>query len=201
MQRTWAGVASAATLLLAAAVVLGACDKGGGGGSAGFTSKVRGEGGSESSVNMRNPKVPPDFPTDVVPLPEEGRLQAVVEGKAPDSPNRFYTFTYSLAGKNGRAIGAEYRRRLEKADFKIKNYSSSGGTDGGFTTFDATSARWDLTVLSGKATKLEPSALSLQVTTHGTLSDDLKELDILDESPPIIDPSLDPNATTPTSTP
>jgi hypothetical protein len=153
---------------------------------------------------MKNPKVPADFPKDV-PLPEEGRLLAVVKGRAPDSPNRFYTFTYSLAGKNGRAIGTEYRRRLEKADFKIENYSSSGGTDGGFTTFDARSSRWDLTVLSGKATRLEASSLSLQVTTHGTLSDDLDELDILDNPGATVDPSVDPNAdpnlTTTTSTP
>jgi hypothetical protein len=187
-----------AALALSGVFLLGACQNGGGGNDEkGFTQTVTGEDGSSSHVDMDNPEIPADFPISAVPLPEVGKLQAAVTGKQP--PNRFYTFTYSLAGQNGRAIGAEYRRQLEKADFTIKNYSSSGGTDGGFTTFDATSPRWDVTVVSGKATRLEQPALSIQVTTHGTLSDDLEELDVLDNTP-VIDPD-DPNATTDTTIP
>jgi hypothetical protein len=186
-----------AALAVGAAVLLGACS-GGGGSPKGFTQSVSGEDGISGRVDMDHPKVPKDFPTLEVPLPTAGKLQAVVSGR--QKPNHFYTFTYSLAGQDGRRVGADYRRALEKASFKIKNYSSTGGSDGGFTTFDATSPKWDVTVVSGKGSLLEAPAISVQVTTHGTLSDDLQQLDVLDNGgDPQLDPN-DPNAATSTTT-
>ncbi len=197
MNRPGSWLAGAA-LVVVALVVFGACHNGGGGKSDGFTQTVQ-NGETTGHVDMNHPKVPKDFPITQVPLPQAGTLQAVVSGR--DKPNQFYSFTYSLKGKNGRAVGSEYRRSLEKAGFKIHNYSSSGGSDGGFTTFDATSPRWDLSVVAGKGSLLEQPSLSLQVTTHGTLSDNLNELHVLDNGTTnaTIDPN-DPNSQTTTTT-
>ncbi len=98
--------AAVAALAVGAVVFLGACS-GGGGSPKGFTQRVSGEDGISGSVDMDHPKVPKDFPSLEVPLPTEGRLQAVVTGT--QKPNHFYTFTYSLAGQNGRAVGADYQ--------------------------------------------------------------------------------------------
>lgn len=191
MQARQACIAGAVVVALGAAGVLGACDSGGGK-SGGFKQTVQ-NGSSTGRVDMDNPKVPAKFPSAEVPLPPEGTLQAVVSGG-----RHFYSFTYGLAGKNGRAVGSEYRRILEKANFTIKNFSSSGGSNGGFTTFDAASPKWDVSVVSGKGALREPSALSIQVTTHGSLSDNLNELHILDNNA-ALDPN-DPNAQTTTTT-
>jgi hypothetical protein len=191
MGRRQACIAGVA-LALGAAGLLGACNSGGGG-SGGFKQTVQ-NGDSTGRVDMDHPKVPAKFPSSEVPLPQEGTLQAVVSGG-----RHFYSLTYSLAGKNGRAVGSEYRRVLEKANFTIKNYSSSGGSNGGFTTFDATSPKWDVSVVSGKGALREPSALSIQVATRGSLSDNLNELRILDNPDAALDPN-DPNAATSTTT-
>jgi hypothetical protein len=172
MQSRHAFVASVA-LAVGAALLFAACHDGGGGRSGGFTQTVR-NGDTQGRVDMNHPKVPKSFPSTLVPLPQEGVLQAVISGG-----KHFYTFTYGLAGKNGRTVGVDYRRALEKASFTIKGFSSTGGSDGPFTTFDATSPRWDVTVVAGKGSKLETATMSVQVATHGTLSDDLDELDVL----------------------
>jgi hypothetical protein len=142
---------------------------------------------------MDHPRVPAKFPSSDVPLPQVGTLLAVVSGG-----RHFYSFTYSLAGKNGRAVGSEYRRVLEKANFKIQNYSSSGGSNGGFTTFDAASPKWDVSVVSGKGTLCEASALRSRSPRTGR-SDNRNELHILDNPNAALDPN-DPNAQTTTTT-
>lgn len=192
MEAWQACIAGAVVVALGAAGLLGACDSGGGK-SPGFTQTVQ-NGNSTGRVDMNNPKVPATFPSTEVPLPQEGTLLAVVSGG-----NHFYSLTYSLAGKNGRAVGTEYRHVLERANFQIKNYSSSGGSNGGFTTFDGSSPKWDVSVVSGKGALREPSALSVQVTTHGSLSDNLNELHILDNPTATLAPN-DPNAASTTST-
>ncbi len=186
-----------AAIGISALVVLGACTGGGSGDKEGFVSNIRGEDGSESSVDMRNPEVPKDFPVSEVPLPRDGELEAVVKGKA--RPNRFYTFTYSLRGLNGLAVGVDYRDQLDRANFRIRNFQRTGGTDGGFVTFEAIGRRWDISVVSGKGTLRERPSLSIQVNTHGTLSEVPEELDILDNESPLAPD--DPNNTTTTSTP
>jgi hypothetical protein len=204
MQRPGRAVTGAA-LAFSAVVLLGACNGGGGGNKDGFVSNIRGEDGSESSVNMRDPKVPKDFPSNEVPLPRDGKLRAVVRGTS--RPNRFYTFTYSLKGQSGLAIGADYRQQLERANFSIRKYQRTGGSDGGFVTFEAIGRRWDISVVSGKGTLLETPSLSIQVNTHGTLSGTPDEIDILDNERLLdvddlddIDNPDDADAETPTDT-
>jgi hypothetical protein len=187
-----------AALAVSALLVLSACDDSGGSDNNGFVSNIQGEDGSQSRVNMRDPEVPKSFPSDEVPLPRDGTLRAVVDGKS--RPNRFFTFTYSLRGQNGLAIGAEYRHQLERANFSIRKYQRTGGTDGGFVTFEAIGRRWDISVVSGKGTLRETPSLSIQVNTHGTLSEAPDEIDILDNESPPLDPD-DPNATSDTTIP
>lgn len=192
MEARQACIVGAVVIALGAAGILGACHSGGGK-SGGFTQNIQ-NGDTNGRVDMNHPKVPATFPSSAVPLPQEGTLQAVVSGG-----RHFYSLTYSLAGKNGLAVGKEYRLVLERAKFTIKNYSSSGGSNGGFTTFDASSPKWDVSVVSGKGALREPSALSVQVTTRGSLSDNLNELHILDNPTATLAPN-DPNAASTTTT-
>jgi hypothetical protein len=152
----------------------------GGDDDAGFKEDVRG-GGANSSIQFGGASLPADFPSAQVPLPDAGRLQAVVSEGRP--PNRFYTFTYGLGGRSGTAVGTEYRNALERAGFKIQNFSTISGDDVRLTSFDAIGDRWDVSVASGKASRPEPQTLSVQVTTHGTLVPSLDELRELDEGP------------------
>jgi hypothetical protein len=158
-----------AALGLGALALVAGCSGGGGGGGGGFNERTQG-GKGESSVKFgAQAKIPPDFPSAAVPLPQVGALQAVVTGDQP--PNKIYTLTYGLGGNNGVAAGRTYGDQLERAGYKIKNLSSIQGSDGGFTQFDAVGKNWDLSVVAGKGSRLEPQSMSIQVATHGTLSD------------------------------
>lgn len=186
-----------ALLGLALVALVAGCDSGGGGGN-GFNERTQG-GKSQSSVRFGSEaKIPADFPTAAVPLPQVGALQAVVTGNQP--PNRLYTLTYGLGGNSGVAAGRQYSGQLQRAGYTIKNFSSVQGSDGGFTQFDAVGKNWDLSVVSGKGSRLEPQSMSVQVATHGTLSD-LQQLDNGDSSS--LDPgsSSDGSSTTSTSDP
>jgi hypothetical protein len=132
-----------------------------------FSQSVKGQGGRESSVKFGSAaRIPDDFPSGV-PLPDVGDLRAVVSEKNP--PNAVYTMTYSLGGRNGTEAGNEYRGRLQQSGFRIEHYSSVGGTDGDMTQFDAIGRKWDVAVVSGKATPRDRSTMSVQVKTHGSV--------------------------------
>lgn len=133
-----------------------------------FKQTVTGEHGSRSSVRFgADAKIPKDFPHGV-PIPEAGKLQVVVSERNP--PNASFTMTYALGGRSGIEVGNRYRSRLQKAGFKIEHYSSIGGTDGDLTQFDAIGEKWDVSVVSGKATPRDRATLSVQVHTHGQLT-------------------------------
>jgi hypothetical protein len=134
----------------------------------GFNQTVKGENGSQSSVNFgKDAKIPADFPVSV-PLPNAGKLRSIVDEKNP--PNASYTMTYALGGRDGIAIANQYRVRLQKAGFNIQDFSSIGGTDGGLAQFDAIGKKWDVAVVSGKANPRDRAALSVQVHTHGQVT-------------------------------
>jgi len=137
-------------------------------GPPGFTQTVKGENGSESSVRFgKDAVIPPDFPSGV-PLPEAGALRAVVAEKNP--PNASYTMTYAMGGRDGNVLGNHYRQKLENAGFKIEHYSSVGGTDNQITQFDAVGRKWDVAVVSGKASPRDRATFSVQVHTHGQIT-------------------------------
>ncbi len=153
-----------------AVVGLGACKDNQSSGS-GFSQTFKGQGGRESTVRFgAKAKVPEDFPAGI-PLPDVGPLKAVVSGKNP--PNASFNMTYSLGGRNGNEAGNEYRNRLQRAGFRIEHYSSVGGSDGDMTQFDAIGRKWDVAVVSGKATPRDRSTLSVQVHTHGQIDSGL----------------------------
>ena len=167
---------SARTLGIAGLVVISgcafaACSKSGDAAPAAegsFNQTIKGEGGSESSVRFgADAKLPPDFPA-TVPLPVAGPLRSVVSEKNP--PNASYTMTYLTGNSNGVGIGNNYRDRLKNAGYKIENYSSNSGSDGGITQFDAIGKNWDIAVVSGKASPRDRSTLSVQVHTHGQIT-------------------------------
>lgn len=159
--------AGVALVAIASVTALAGCNEGNGRETQDFNQSFR-SGKRTSSVQVgEGAKIPADFPTSAVPLPVEGALQAVVAGSDP--PNKFFTLTYGLGGRSGVAAGTDYARRLERAGFDIRNETRETGTDTGFATFDAISDRWDVFVVSGKAARRERPALSIQVSTHGTL--------------------------------
>jgi hypothetical protein len=132
-----------------------------------FSQTVKGQGGRESSVKFGSAaKIPADFPSGI-PLPDVGDLRAFVAERNP--PNASYTMTYSLGGRNGNDAGNEYRSALQRAGFRIEHYSSIGGTDGDMTQFDAIGKKWDVAVVSGKATPRDRATMSVQVKTHGSV--------------------------------
>jgi hypothetical protein len=154
-------------IVLVTGLGLAACG-GGGGNDPGFNQTVKGEHGSQSSVRFgKDAKIPKDFPVNV-PLPNAGKLRAVVDEANP--PNASYTMTYALGGRDGIRTGNQYRTRLEKSGFKIEHFSSIGGTDGGLVQFDAIGKKWDVAVVSGKANPRDRAALSVQVHTHGQVT-------------------------------
>ncbi len=133
-----------------------------------FNQTIKGEGGSESSVRFgKDAWLPASFPAGV-PLPEAGPLQSVVSETNP--PNAAYTMTYKTGDSSGVTVGDNYRDKLAKAGFKIKHFSSVGGSDGGLTQFDAIGKKWDIAVVSGKASPRDRSTLSVQVHTHGQIT-------------------------------
>jgi hypothetical protein len=133
-----------------------------------FNQTVKGEHGSESSVRFgKDARIPKNFPSGV-PLPVAGRLNAVVAEANP--PNASFTMTYGLAGRDGIQAGDVYRAKLQKAGFKIEHYSSIGGSDGGITQYDAVGKKWDVSVVSGKASPRDRATLSVQVHTHGQIT-------------------------------
>jgi len=153
-----------------AIVGLGACNNGDSSGP-GFSQTFKGQGGRESTVRFgAKARVPEDFPSGI-PLPDVGPLKAVVSGKNP--PNSSFNMTYGLGGRNGNEAGNEYRNRLQRAGFRIEHYSSVGGSDGDMTQFDAIGDKWDVAVVSGKATPRDRSTLSVQVHTHGQVDSGL----------------------------
>lgn len=152
--------------ILLAGLGLAAC--GNGDSPPGFSQTVKGERGSESSVRFgADAEMPSDFPSGV-PLPEAGPLRSVVAEKNP--PNASYTMTYGLGGGNGNEVGNAYRRKLENAGYKIKHFSSVGGSDSQITQFDAIGKKWDVAVVSGKASPRDRATLSVQVLTHGQVT-------------------------------
>jgi hypothetical protein len=166
------GIRGVAAVFVLASVALAGCkDDGGGAQADDFNQEFR-QGDRSSSVCVgESCKVPADFPSSAIPLPGEGALQAIVTGKSGD--NGYYTLTYGLGGRNGVTAGADYRRRLENAGFDIRNQREESGTetgDTGFTSFDAIGNQWDVFVVSGRANRGERPALSIQVSTHGTLA-------------------------------
>lgn len=182
---------------------LTACGGGGGGGGGGFTQTVKGDRGSESSVKFGDDAVlPSDFPPGV-PLPNAGALRSVVSEKNP--PNASYTMTYGLGGRDGNEVGNQYRRRLENAGYKIEHFSSVGGSDSQITQFDAIGRKWDIAVVSGRASLRDRDTLSVQVHTHGQITSGIGGIGNTD---PDVDPkgsgteipSADPNASSTTST-
>jgi hypothetical protein len=185
----------AAVAALTAATLLAACSGSDDGDD--FSERTAGDGGESSIQVGPSATLPGHFPSSQVPLPEAGALQAaIVEGR---KPNRYYTLTFGLGGRSGNAVGDEYRDRLDKAGYQIKNFSAIEGDDVRLTTFDAIGDDWDVAVVSGKASRNEPQALSVQVSTHGTLITDIEEMTELDEGTSNPDPGID--STTSSSTP
>ena len=160
-----------------------------------FSQTVKGQGGRESSVRFgAAARIPNDFPSGV-PLPDAGALRAVVSEKNP--PNASYTMTYALGGRNGNAAGNAYRNRLQRAGFRIEHYSSIGGTDGYMTQFDAIGKKWDVAVVSGKATPRDRSTISVQVHTHGQIDSGLSGIG---DTSPNVDENPDTGSSTTTTT-
>jgi hypothetical protein len=182
----------AAVGVVSAALVVG-CSSGGG---SGFNEQTQGDK-SQSSVRFGSrAKIPADFPTAAVPLPDGGKLQAVITGK--NAKNRFYTLTYGVGGGNGGvAAGRAYSERLAHAGYDIKNFQRLSGTDGGLTTFEAVGRQWDLSVVSGKSSPGQ--SMSIQIATHGTLTD-IDELNGIDNGPSTDNPDGG-SSTTSTSDP
>ena len=113
-------------------------------------------------------EIPEDFPSGVA-APRGGTLRSVVAEKNP--PNASYTMTYSLGGKNG-----ERRRQRSTAAGSSRRASRSSTTtrwaasDGEITQFDAIGKKWDVAVVSGKASPRDRATLSVQVNTHGSVT-------------------------------
>ncbi len=150
---------------------LTACGGGDNNAPAGFSQTVKGDNGSESSVRFgADAEMPSNFPAGV-PLPSAGSLKSVVAEKNP--PNASYTMTYSLDGRSGNEVGNLYMRKLEQSGYKIKHYSSVGGTDARITQFDAIGKKWDVAVVSGKASPRDRDSLSVLVHTHGQITSGL----------------------------
>lgn len=146
---------------------LSSCDNNGS--SQAFNQTVKGENGSQSSVRFgKDAKIPNNFPRSQVPLPSAGPLRAIVAETNP--PNSSFTMTYQLGGRNGIQVGEAYKVRLAKAGYKIEHPRSVGGTDGAIIQFDAIGKKWDIAVVSGKASLRDRSTLSVQVHTHGSIS-------------------------------
>jgi hypothetical protein len=134
--------------------------------------------GRTTGFEVGDATIPADFPSAQVPLPEAGPLLAAVrEGQ---SKIRFFNLTFGMGGRNANTVGAEYSERLEKAGFDIKDFSRTRNSDYVLTQFNALGDDWDVAVVSGKTTRNEPQQLSVQVSTHGSIVQDLEELDILD---------------------
>ncbi|MGZ6969519.1 MAG: hypothetical protein ACXVKN_17475 [Acidimicrobiia bacterium] len=169
----------------------------------GFNQTVVGEHGSKSSVRFgADAKIPADFPKGV-PLPIAGRLRSIVSEQNP--PNASYTMTYALGGRDGIVVGNDYRSRLQKAGYKIQNYSSVGGSDGQIVQYDAIGKKWDVAVVSGKANPRDRATMSVQVHTHGQLTSGIGGIG--DTTPSVTAPSgapgvlvPDPSASTTTTT-
>lgn len=156
------------TALAVGAVLLVTACGGGGGNDPGFNQTVKGENGSQSSVWFgKDAHIPPNYPSSV-PLPNAGKLKSTVAETNP--PNASFTMTYALGGRDGIGTGNLYRVRLQKAGFDIQDFSSIGGTDGGLVQFDAIGKKWDVAVVSGKASPRDRAALSVQVHTHGQVT-------------------------------
>jgi hypothetical protein len=143
-----------------------------------FTQSVNGENGGKSTISVGNAsQLPKDFPVSEVPLPAR-KLIAVLTGSEP--PNKLFNLTFRSGG-DGRTAANEYRDQLDKAGFKIANFSSTSGSDGGFTQFDASNKNWDLVVVGGRADLGDKDSFSVQVTTHGSLNG-LSDVDGSDSS-------------------
>ena len=135
----------------------------------GFSQTVKGEHGRESSVRFgAGIRIPEDFPSDV-PLPVAGNLRSVVAEKHP--PDSSYTMTYALGDRRGIDSGDQYRSRLQKAGFTIEHSSSIGGRDDGILQYDAVGHQWDVSVVSGQASSRNGATLSVEVRTHGPITD------------------------------
>ncbi len=161
-----------------------------------FRQTFKGQGGRESSVTFgAAAKIPKNFPSSV-PLPDVGPLRAVATGKNP--PNASFNMTYALGGRNGTEAGNAYRNRLQRAGFRIEHYSSLGGSDGDMTQFDAIGRKWDVAVVSGKATPRDRSTVSIQVVTHGQIDSGLGGIG--DTTPDVATVGGDESSTTTTTT-
>jgi hypothetical protein len=190
-------------MIVVSAWGLSACSKDNNQASDGsFNQTIRGEGGSESSVSFgKDAKLPANFPPGV-PLPTARPLRSVVSEKNP--PNASYTMTYLIGDNDGLPLGNQYRDHLAKAGFKIKHYSSVGGSDGGITQFDAIGKKWDVAVVSGRTGPRDRSTLSVQVHTHGQITSGISGIG--DTTPKVTAPAgsgveiPDPNASTTSTT-
>jgi hypothetical protein len=191
--RRFVRVGATAAAALAAAALLSGCfgsDK-----ADGFSEQTERDG-QTTGFEVGNARIPADFPSARVPLPEAGPLLAAV--REGHSKIRFYTLTFGMGGRNANTVGGEYSERLKNAGFKVKEFSQTQNSDYVLTTFDAIGDEWDVSVVSGKTTRNEPQQLSVQVSTHGSLVQDLEELDILENGTGEV--NLDGDSSTTSST-
>ena len=93
------------------------------------------------------PKLPDDFPSDEVPLPESGELKAVVSGK--QKGDQYFSLTYSVHGGDLKSAAKDYKQALEDDGYTIESSSSIGGSSGSFSAFTAVGTDWDVIVYSG----------------------------------------------------
>jgi hypothetical protein len=188
--------ATTAIAALAAAALLSGCfgsDK-----KDGFSQQTE-RNGRTTGFEVGNATIPADFPSAQVPLPDAGPLLAAVrEGQ---SKIHFYTLTFGMGGRNANTVGAEYSERLEKAGFDIKELSQTQNSDYSLTTFNAIGDDCDVAVVSGKTTRNEPLQLSVQVSTHGSIVQDLEELEILDNGTGEVNVDPGGSSTTSSTTP
>jgi hypothetical protein len=117
------------------------------------------------SVTIGAAKVPKDFPSDDVPLPEDGDLNAVVNGERDGK--KFFSLTYTIKVTSVKKASNDYKAQLEDAGFTIESSRSVGGSKAGAGSFTAESDDWRVIVYRGGVTG-ENGAMSLQVLPKPT---------------------------------
>ena len=126
---------------------------------------VEGEDGKGSISFGAETDLPDNFPEDDVPLPEGGKVRAVINGERDG--NEYFNITYEIDGGDVKSAASDYRGELEDDGYEIKSSTSIGSGDAGFTSFTAVGASWDVVVLSaGGSSGDDKAALSIQVMTH-----------------------------------
>ena len=137
-------------------------------GGTGFSQTVKGENGSESSVRFGADAVlPANFPAA---SPAERRCAAF--DRRREEPAQRVVHDDLRPRRPGRQRGRQPVPPAAREGRVTRSSTSApiGGTDSQITQFDAVGKKWDVAVVSGKASPRDRATLSVQVHTHGQLT-------------------------------